>query len=201
MKTLIAHLTTLIVLLGLFSCESMRLGPNQDSEVSFDMVDAEGNAFFANNLNFKLRQFSSSNPSSSLLAPGIQSPDSSWVIRVVNIDTRMIEELDSLNDLGFNFQFYQKESNDLLVLDPVCSCLNYADELSFQDRFFTNTNDFTDNQRIFISYRKTFSIFNVDPASQSDARFEITILSISPRKMASGYSIKFKLFGFCKPYF
>ncbi|MEL7531696.1 MAG: hypothetical protein AAFN10_10330 [Bacteroidota bacterium] len=174
MKSFLLRLTPFVLLLGLIACDPIGLGPNQDSEVRFDMTDQDGNAYFADNLSFELRQFSSSNPSSSLQAPPILSGDSSWVIRVVNVDTRMIEELDSLNDLGFNFQFYQKETNDLLELDPICSCLNYPDATSFMERFFANTTDFSDNQRIFVSYRKTFAIYNIEPWQEAESTFEIT---------------------------
>ncbi len=174
MKRILIRLTPVLFLLVLFACEPIGLGPNQDSEASFDMTNQDGEAFFPGNLNFKLRQFSSSNPSSSLQAPPILSSDSSWVVRVVNIDTRMIEELDSLNDLGFNFQFYQKEHNDFLVLDPVCSCLNYPDAATFTQRFFANTTDFSDNQRVLVSYRRTFAIYNIDPTVGNVNNFAIS---------------------------
>ncbi|MEM6343326.1 MAG: hypothetical protein AAF927_05580 [Bacteroidota bacterium] len=174
MKRFLLSLTSVLFLLALWSCEPIGLGPNQDSEASFDLKDLDGNAFFPGNLSFQLRQFSSSNPSSSLQAPPILSSDSSWVIRVVNIDTRMIEELDSLNDLGFNFQFYQKEHNDFLVLDPICSCLNYPDAATFMQRFFVNTSDFKDNQRVLVSYRRTFAIYNLDPSAGTENKFTIS---------------------------
>lgn len=174
MKISISTIVALAFLLGVSSCESFGLGPNQNSQISFELVDGEGNAYYPDNLAFTMRQFSSVTPASSLSAPAIQSADSSWVIRVVNIDPTKFGEIDSLQAFGFNVQFYQKEANDLLELDAGCACLNYPDAASFIDRFFTNTEELSNNQRILFSYRRTFAIYLTDPATGPDRSFDIS---------------------------
>lgn len=162
MKNSISILVSFAFLLGMVSCESIGVGPKQTSQISFDLVNADGSSYYPDHLSFSLAQFNTSTPYQGFGAPDNQSADSVWVGRVVSIDTSPIGDLDSLQAISFSLHFFQKEAKDLLVLNSECNCLDYPDAETFAERFFSDGKQLTERQNIYATYRRTFALFESD---------------------------------------
>jgi len=158
----------LVFALGLFACQSVGVGPKQDSQITFDFVDGEGEALLEQK-RFSLDQSSNTNVFSSQLQPTELGEDSIWVARIVNFDNDPLNAFDSLCYYNLSLTFYYKELKSLLVEDEDCKCFNYPDKETFEDRFWSDGTLLNENQQIIVIYTKSFGMsylkVNEDPSS------------------------------------
>lgn len=167
MKTSISIFVLLAFLLGMISCESVELGPEQASQASFDLVDADGNAYYPEQRTFTLPQFTTNTAYQGYGAPVNQSSDSTWVGRIVNLDISPMAEIDNLLAINYRIHFYQKEANDLLVLNDECKCLDYPDAETFADHFFNDGKPLNERQSVSATYLAPFAMnFTASASSQ-----------------------------------
>lgn len=178
MKSSIHFTLYLAFVLGLSACQSLGLGPKQDSQISFDYVDEQGEPILTQR-SFTLDQTSPSRSFSSDQSPTTLGVDSIWVARSINFNHEPLNTLDSLNYNSLGLTFYQKELKSLLVEDEECKCFNYPDDQTFMDRFWREGMVLNENQKIYATYTFSFSLFYTDIAT--DPNSELSFIAINQK--------------------